>query len=165
MWKEGVSRVQYDRPFEVADFVIVPGEVTGETVRDQDHVSYVSPVSLANRSEVLSADLAKQLLGLSREGKYALVQIGSAVLDGGPAVEGVIDCLNSIAPEITPVVLVSPVAKRQAKVSGAVVIHGRYPLAPFCAPSTSRFRPRATIRYMKIWPWDYLPCTFRTLLP
>lgn len=131
MWKEGVSRVQYDRPFEVADFVIVPGEVTGETVRDQDHVSYVSPVSLANRSEVLSADLAKQLLGLSREGKYALVQIGSAVLDGGPAVEGVIDCLNSIAPEITPVVLVSPVAKRQAKVSGAVVIHGRYPLAPF----------------------------------
>ena len=131
MWKEGVTRVQYDRPFDVADFVIVPGEVTGEAPHDQGEVSYVGPVSQASQLEILNSEAAKQALGLDKDKQYALIQVGSAQLDGQSAVSASIDCLNALNSELTPVVLVSPVADREPEIPGAVVVHGRYPLAPY----------------------------------
>ena len=131
MWKEGVTRVQYDRPFDVADFVIVPGEVTGEAPHDQNDVSYVGPVSQASQLEILNSEAAKRALGLDMNKQYALIQVGSAQLDGQSAVSASIECLNSLSSELTPVVLVSPVADREPEIPGAVVVHGRYPLAPY----------------------------------
>lgn len=131
MWKEGVTRVQYDRPFDVADFVIVPGEVTGEAPHDQNQVSYVGPVSQASQLEILNNEAAKRALGLDKDKQYALIQVGSAQLDGPSAVSASIECLNALNSELTPVVLVSPVADREPEIPGAVVVHGRYPLAPY----------------------------------
>lgn len=131
MWKENVSRVQYDRPFEVADFVVVPGEVTGEAPHDQDNVSYVGPVSQANQTEILDAERAKHALGLDPHLRYALVQVGSAQLSGRSAVTASIEYLNSLSTDLTPVVLVSPIAGYEPDISGVVVIHGRYPLTPY----------------------------------
>lgn len=131
MWKKDVSRVQYDRPFEVADFVIVPGEVTGEASHDQRDVSYVGPVSQANQTRILDAERAKRALGLDVHKQYALVQVGSAQMDGRSAVTLSIECLNSLSTEVTPVVLVSPIAEDEPNIPGAIVVHGRYPLAPY----------------------------------
>lgn len=131
MWKDDVSRVQYDRPFEVADFVVVPGEVTGEATRDQDDVSYVGPISQASQIDILEADRAKTMLGLEANRNYVLIQVGSALLDGRSAVAASIECLNALGTDLIPVVLVSPIADREPDIPGAVVVHGRYPLAPY----------------------------------
>ena len=131
LWKDSVSRVQYDRPFDVADFVIVPGEVTGEATRDQNEVSYVGPVSQANQTQILDAEKAKRALGLDSEKQYALVQVGSAQFNGRSAVAASINYLNSLSAELIPVVLVSPIADHEPDIPGAIVIHGRYPLAPY----------------------------------
>lgn len=131
MWKESVSRVQYDRPFEVADFVVVPGEVTGEAPHDQDDATYVGPVSQANQTEILDPERAKHALRLDPHRRYALVQVGSAQLSGRSAVTTSIEYLNSLNIDLTPVILVSPIAGHEPDIPGAVVIHGRYPLAPY----------------------------------
>lgn len=131
MWKDSVSRVQYDRPFDVADFVIVPGEVTGVAARDQNDVTYVGPVSQAHQTQVLDAETAKRALGLDSQKQYVLIQVGSAQLNGRSAVTTSIDYLNSLSAGLTPVVLVSPIADHEPDIPGAVVIHGRYPLAPY----------------------------------
>lgn len=131
MWKDTVSRVQYDRPLDVSDFVIVPGEVTGDAPHDQNEVAYVGPISQASQVEILDADTAKQKLGLEREGRYALIQVGSAQLEDRSAVASSIECLNSLGAELIPVVLVSPIADQEPEIPGAVVVHGRYPLAPY----------------------------------
>lgn len=131
MWKEDVTRVQYDRPFDVADFVIVPGEVTGEAQHDQSQISYTGPISQASQLEVLDGESAKRELGLDERQQYALVQVGTAEIDGKSAVSEVIECLNSLNTTFTPVVLVSPVAADEPDIPGAVVVHGRYPLAPY----------------------------------
>lgn len=131
MWKDEVSRIQYDRPFDVADFVIVPGEVAGDAPHDQNEVTYVGPVSQASQLEILDSEAAKRALGLVPDRKYVLIQVGSAQLDGRSAVSASIESLNSLSTELTPVVLVSPVADREPEIPGAVVVHGRYPLAPY----------------------------------
>lgn len=131
MWKDGVSRVQYDRPFEVADYVIVPGEVTGEAPRDQPEISYVGPVSQASQVDILDSNTAKKELGLDPKKQYVLVQVGNADLDGESAVTTVIESLASTGNELTPVVLVSPVAAKETEIPGAIIVHGRYPLAPY----------------------------------
>lgn len=131
MWKDDVTRVQYDRPFDVADFVIVPGEVTGEAPHDQSEVTYVGPVSQASQLEILDSEAAKRALGLDTAKQYALIQVGSAQLDSRSAVTASIESLNSLSTELTPVVLVSPVANHEPDIPGAVVVHGRYPLAPY----------------------------------
>lgn len=131
MWKEDVTKVQYDRPFEVADFVIVPGEVTGKLLTDQDDVEYVAPVSQANQFEILSAYDAKQALGLDPNRRYVLVQVGSAQMDGQPIVGNIVERLQSTAGDLVPIVLVSPVAQSEMETPGATVVYGRYPLAPY----------------------------------
>lgn len=131
MWKRDVSRVQYDRPFEVADFVVVPGEVSGDAPRDQKDVVYVGPISQANHTSILDTEQAKRALGLDVQKQYALVQVGSAQLDGRSAVTTSVEYLNSLGTELTPVVLVSPIAEYEPDIPGAVVVHGRYPLAPY----------------------------------
>lgn len=131
MWKHDVSRVQYDRPFEVADFVVVPGEVTGEAPHDQRDVAYVGPVSQASQTRILDAEQAKRALGLDPRKRYALVQVGTAQLNGRSVVTTSIECLSALTAELTPVVLVSPVAQHVPDVPGAIVVHGHYPLAPY----------------------------------
>lgn len=131
MWKDSVSRVQYDRPLDVSDFVIVPGEVTGDAPHDQKEVAYVGPISQASQIEILDADKAKRALGLESQGRYALIQVGSAQLEDQSAVAASIECLNSLGTDLIPVVLVSPIADQDIEIMGAVVVHGRYPLAPY----------------------------------
>lgn len=131
MWKKEITRVQYDRPFEVADFVVVPGEVTGQHIPDQPDAEYVGPVSQANQFEILSAYEAKRSLGLDTNRHYVLVQVGSAQMDGKPIVGMIVDSLRQAVGDLSPVVLVSPVAQSEPEVPGAIVVHGRYPLAPY----------------------------------
>lgn len=131
MWKSDVTRVQYDRPFEVADFVVVPGEVTGALTPDQNDVQYVGPVSQADQFTIHDPLEAKRSLGLDPQGNYALVQVGSAQMSGGPAVGAIVDAIKESAAGVVPVVMVSPVSEVEPEVPGAIVVHGRYPLAPY----------------------------------
>lgn len=131
MWKPEVTRVQYDRPFDVADYVVVPGEVGAKTSQEQNDVEYVLPISQARQLDILEPSEAKNALGLDPTRHYALVQVGTAQFDSRPIAPTAVALIKKISPDLTPVVLVSPIAGDHPDVDGAVVIHGRYPLAPY----------------------------------
>lgn len=131
LWKEDVSREQYDNPFNVADHVVVPGEVHGPLTSDQSGVNYVGPISQANQLSILNPTDAKRALGLDPVQRYLLVQVGTAQIGDRSAVEVALETIKDCKIALEPVVLVSPIAANDAVVRGATVIHGRYPLVPY----------------------------------
>ncbi|WP_426936750.1 glycosyltransferase [Brevibacterium sp. LE-L] len=131
LWKEGVSREQYDNPFRFADHVVVPGEVHGPLTSNQTGVNYVGPVSQANQLSILNSADAKIALGLDPVRRYLLVQVGTAKLGDRSAVEAALEAIKECKITLEPVVLVSPIAANDAVVQEVTVIHSRYPLAPY----------------------------------
>lgn len=131
LWKEEVSREQYDNPFNVADHVVVPGEVHGPLASEQSDINYVGPISQANQLSILDPTDAKRALGLDPFKRFILVQVGTAKIEDRSAVEVALEAIKDSKMPLEPVVLVSPIAAHNPVVPGATVIHGRYPLVPY----------------------------------
>lgn len=131
LWKAAAgSCPARDLPYP-ADAVIVPGEIGADTNQLEGGAAlyHVGPITQARRSTAASRLEALETFGLDPAGRYALVQVGSAVLDGAAPVPIAVSAIRA-AGAVEPVVFVSPVIGRQPPV-GAVSVTGRYPLAPY----------------------------------
>jgi hypothetical protein len=131
MWKDGVDRTQFDAPFTVADYVLVPGDVGSEADPRQDEAEYLESIVSVRRDRVLSPQEARSALGLDPNRRYALIQTGKATIEGESVVPRAVEHVRSLTELIEPVVFVSPVAPADRGVPGPTAITGRFPLAPY----------------------------------
>lgn len=135
LWKEEIdsASVQRHDARSVADEVIIPGDYAGpEDVNVGPGVEphFVSPIVMTSPEQLLSRDDACARLGLKPQARYVLLNFGGgAISDPDSLVGRVVPLLRKLAPHITPVQLVSPLAL-QSKDRSQITRISKYPIMP-----------------------------------
>lgn len=133
MWKESVNETSVQRHdvASVADYVIIPGEFAGtEKVQTGPGVqpNYVPPILRTYRHELLSRESACHELGLDPREQYVLLNLGGgSISDPKSIANATLRCIRRMAPELTVVQVVSPLAPPEPSDSNIVSV-SRYPI-------------------------------------
>lgn len=114
-----------------ASMVLVPGDYGCEesvNVGNGIEPIYLPPVTLAGREDLLSKEEARNLLGLPKDKKLFLVQLGAGnINDITDTRETALRAVRSLGPDWTPVLVRNPLSKN-AQESEALSIQA-YPLS------------------------------------
>lgn len=136
MWQEAVdeaSRQRHDAA-KVADHVIVPGDYAGEELVDAGpriDPRYVGPIVMTTKGDVVSRDEACAKLGLDPSRRHVLLNLGGGgVSDPTSLAASCRLLLTELAPDLSPVQVVSPLAAAKGPVEGATQVNA-YPVMPY----------------------------------
>lgn len=117
-WRREVLRksAQRQRPAEYVDGVVVPrdyGCVEAEPSHQGEiETHYVNPVTLLGRSELLERNEARRQLGLPRDKRLFLVQLGAGVVnDTNQLKSAAISSVRELGEQWEPVLVANPLKK------------------------------------------------------
>lgn len=137
-WRDEVLRksAQRQRPAEYVDGVVVPrdyGCVEAEPSHQGEiQAQYVNPVTLLGRSELLERDDARRQLGLPRDRRLFLIQLGAGVVNDTNQLKSVaISAVRGLGEQWEPVLVANPLKKDFELQHDDVLTFSAYPVLKY----------------------------------
>lgn len=134
LWKPSSNIMQLEEASKFCSLIITPRDIAegldeGPLSQRTDFVS-VPAITLTSPDSVLSASEAKEALGLERNRRYALIQLGAGNINDIASLRSfVVSHILKSDPDVVPVVAISPLAVNNELVAGDAIRIQQYPIA------------------------------------